>query len=1403
MNSFNTFHSSIVKSGFIDKVSFNNDLYENIGLYGEIAYNIMDDYYYGNPYWFDNTAYINKTGYITNLDSLQSAVLPLAKLIDNTYTMTTLDNKERFACQWTGYFKSNYTGTWTFYLDTDNIANLWIGDNAIYGYTKLNRLVTDDYNTNTGTANLSAATINLIQGKYYPIRIQWGEEDGGIAFQFSFSKDGGVTRITDTSSYLYSAKPNLSTLIGMPAVFIKTTPNTVDYLYAPKLFAQYSEKGYHGNDVDFVQNNALFVTQAGVRVSRGPAYIANIGNMNEPSTVLSFTIPTASVVHNYFSILYTGYFKADFTGTFTFNILADDGTFLWIGDYAISGYTTTNSFVIGGDGVTHSGDITLVNGQYYPIRILYGQGTSVGYHTLSFTRNGQTITDWTGYTFHPITPIAGYPRMFTDEIVYIGGDDSPIKSYFTDYYVNVPYGVNLDKYAGRYDVTSSSYYYNPNASPVEIAKPYEVFKGGTAMINSFAYTNWWGGGAGSVGYASITEYSLGYTQNPYAADGVYQGGGSAANTFSTTYYTNGATTATASGEWIQISTPYNMRLTSYSARSRFTNSRLPVQYVILGSNDGSTWYALDVVDIGTAANYSPLKKYTINTTTYPYSGNYYNYFRYVIQKLDTKAVATVTDKQYAHENQWNLVGSKQVINQDVVYIGGLSSPIKSYFTDYVINVPTIDGSLNKYAGNYAVTASSMYDTTTWLPYKMFNDSFTYSPSIIEYSPGWHSAGVNVAYKPMTNQVLTYAHNPYDSTLGVNVSNSTGVYVGGGNVSTTFSTTYYTSGSTTAAAAGEWVQIFVPYNMKLISYSNLSRYKYARLPVKYVILGSTDGSTWYALDVVDIGSWDKYIPLKKYNINTTTYPYANDYYCFFRYVIQKIDVKPGNGDRGIVNESQWNLVGIKESPINQNYVYIGGQYSPISSYFTNYIVNVPTGLGIDKYTGSYEINSSSYYNNNDGVNYKVYNIFKGNNSMNNSYTYTTTWIAATDLGYGYKSITDAALNYSQTPYNNSNGTYVGGGNVSITYSTQYYTTGANTATAAGEWAQINVPYNMKLISYNARTRFINMRVPVQYVILGSNDGSTWYALDVVDIGTWDNYIPLKNYKINTTTYPYADNYYSYFRYVIKKIDSNLSIANYDRKYVNENQWNLVGIKETPNANVGKTIYIGANSPTGFTSYFTSRNVTIPSNFVSPEYVGTYIVSESSTNVNPNSFNLFVNGNTNDGVSYLPIWHSGYTGSVSGISNAYVNNVSVTYDRQPYVAATGNYQGATGYYFATPYYKTANSTYYSSGFAGEWVQIKLPFRMKLTGYSHRTRYVDIATNGRNPDYYDIFGSNDGIIWYIVDDQQTASTTLNTINIDTSTYPDAKHGYSYFRWVINSLTKGDVANENQWNLIGVRTT
>jgi hypothetical protein len=396
MNSFNTFESNIANTGTSVDMQFNNNLYENTGLYGQITWS-DSAFYDGYPAFFIVTT-IDGSRNITNLDSLSNAILPLAQTINAGYTTATLsESNQIYHCQWCGYFKSDFSGSWTFSLTTVNYSMLWIGEIAITND------IPNIFLSDTGNdAIATTATINLIQGKFYPIRIQWGKRPGFISPTFILSVTRNGTTITNLTSYLYSAKPNISTLVGMPAVFIKTTANTNDSLYSPKIFIQYSDAGYHGNAVDFVQNNPVYNG-----IINGPAYIANIGNLTEASTTLNFTI-----VHNAYSILYTGYFKSDFTGSFTFNLNTDDETYLWIGDTAITGYTTANRLVYSSAGNNGSGSITLTIGTYYPIRILWGNATGPAYCNLSFTRNSQTITDWTGYTFHPITPTTGNPKMF-------------------------------------------------------------------------------------------------------------------------------------------------------------------------------------------------------------------------------------------------------------------------------------------------------------------------------------------------------------------------------------------------------------------------------------------------------------------------------------------------------------------------------------------------------------------------------------------------------------------------------------------------------------------------------------------------------------------------------------------------------------------------------------------------------------------------------------------------------------------------------------------------------------------------------------------------------------------------------------------------------------------------------
>ena len=116
-------------------------------------------------------------------------------------------------------------------------------------------------------------------------------------------------------------------------------------------------------------------------------------SINEPALV------------NNTSIQYKGYFLATYTGSHTFYLNTDDGSWLWIGLTALSGYTTANALVKNGGlhGVNEVSDsINLVAGTYYPVRIQFGNGPAgPGVMVASYAHSGQAKTStWTGKIFY-------------------------------------------------------------------------------------------------------------------------------------------------------------------------------------------------------------------------------------------------------------------------------------------------------------------------------------------------------------------------------------------------------------------------------------------------------------------------------------------------------------------------------------------------------------------------------------------------------------------------------------------------------------------------------------------------------------------------------------------------------------------------------------------------------------------------------------------------------------------------------------------------------------------------------------------------------------------------------------------------------------------------------------------
>ena len=110
-----------------------------------------------------------------------------------------------FSIQWLGYFLPSTTETYTFFTSSDDASYVWVGSNAITGFTTANAIV------NNGGAHgviERSGTISLTAGVYYPIRIQFGEASGGDAMTFNYSTPTIPKTTNVTGRVFYNAATN-------------------------------------------------------------------------------------------------------------------------------------------------------------------------------------------------------------------------------------------------------------------------------------------------------------------------------------------------------------------------------------------------------------------------------------------------------------------------------------------------------------------------------------------------------------------------------------------------------------------------------------------------------------------------------------------------------------------------------------------------------------------------------------------------------------------------------------------------------------------------------------------------------------------------------------------------------------------------------------------------------------------------------------------------------------------------------------------------------------------------------------------------------------------------------------------------------------------------------------------
>ena len=130
---------------------------------------------------------------------------PATSVQTTTITEPSSDDGSSFSVQWLGYFLPSTTETYTFFTSSDDASYVWVGSNAITGFTTANATVN---NGGLHGNQERSGTFSLTAGVYYPIRIQFGENGGGDVLTFNYSTPT-ITKTTNvTGRVFYNATTN-------------------------------------------------------------------------------------------------------------------------------------------------------------------------------------------------------------------------------------------------------------------------------------------------------------------------------------------------------------------------------------------------------------------------------------------------------------------------------------------------------------------------------------------------------------------------------------------------------------------------------------------------------------------------------------------------------------------------------------------------------------------------------------------------------------------------------------------------------------------------------------------------------------------------------------------------------------------------------------------------------------------------------------------------------------------------------------------------------------------------------------------------------------------------------------------------------------------------------------------
>ena len=328
-----------------------------------------------NGYWGCNLAILTSSN--VSSTSVQNNMTTGNDFVTNFANQNYLGGTNRTA-YFVGYFLPNQTGAWSFRLQSEDAAAVWIGSNAVdfYGANLATRMANavcriDGDGTAVRTSSNEVSSLNSNQR--YPIMLVYGNNTTTVSANLTFEwrPSSSPTWISNGTGFMFS-----------------------DQFLMYRIVSAY-------------WNGSLSTFNTASRFSEG--------YMN------SFYIPPSFLVASGRSASFSGWFVPDETGNWSLTMFAEDMAKLWLGDNALPIFQNNDNWLLGltSDTATPvlsrsvtSNNIPLVAGRYYPFCFMFGQTSTAATDGLSFalrlTRpDGSTRVNWFDYV-HFLEANSGY-----------------------------------------------------------------------------------------------------------------------------------------------------------------------------------------------------------------------------------------------------------------------------------------------------------------------------------------------------------------------------------------------------------------------------------------------------------------------------------------------------------------------------------------------------------------------------------------------------------------------------------------------------------------------------------------------------------------------------------------------------------------------------------------------------------------------------------------------------------------------------------------------------------------------------------------------------------------------------------------------------------------------------------